>query len=98
MQIFVNQYVEPLAQGLSCPRLATTYMHDTLFNYIELKAGEKLTDNERDVIKAAFDQKRMRKRQCLLREGDICKYTAFIVKGSARMFSVDEKGQEHIIH
>jgi CRP-like cAMP-binding protein len=76
---------------------ATTYMHDALFNYIEAKAGEKLTDNECDVIKAAFDQKRMRKRQCLLREGDVCKYTAFIVKGSARMFSVDEKGHEHII-
>ena len=72
-------------------------MHDVLFNYIEVKAGEKLTENERDAIKAAFDQKCIRKRQYLLREGDVCKYAAFIVKGSARMFSVDEKGHEHII-
>jgi CRP-like cAMP-binding protein len=75
-----------------------TYMHDILFNYIEVKTGEKLTDNECDAIKAAFDRRRMRKRQYFLREGDVCRYTGFIVKGSARMFSVDEKGHEHIMH
>ena len=46
---------------------------------------------------AAFDRKRMRKRQYFLQEGDVCKYTGFIVKGSARMFTVNEKGHEHII-
>jgi len=72
-------------------------MYDALFNHIEDKTGEKLTDNERDAVMAAFDRKPMRKREYLLREGDVCKYTAFIVKGSARMFTVDEKGHEHII-
>ena len=72
-------------------------MYDALLKHIEDKSGEKLTDNERDAIMAAFDRKRMQKRQYLLREGDVCKYTAFIVKGSARMFTVDEKGHEHII-
>src|SRR5258707_3678680 len=78
--------------------LANTCMHDALFNYIEVKAGEKLTDNECDAIKAAFGRKKMRKRQYFLREGDVCRYLGFIVKGSARMFSVDEKGHEHILH
>jgi CRP-like cAMP-binding protein len=72
-------------------------MYDVLFKHIEDKAGEKLTDNERDSIKAAFDQKRIRKKQYFLREGDVCKYIGFIVKGSARIFTVDEKGHEHII-
>jgi len=72
-------------------------MYDALFNYIEVKAGEKLADNERDAIKAAFDRKRMRKRQYFLQEGDVCRYIGFIVKGSSRMFSVDEKGHEHIM-
>jgi CRP-like cAMP-binding protein len=72
-------------------------MYDTLFKYLESKSGEKLTDNEREVIIAAFERKRMRKRQFFLQEGDICRYTGFIVKGSARMFTVDEKGHEHII-
>jgi CRP-like cAMP-binding protein len=73
-------------------------MHDALFNYIEAKAGGKLTDKECDVIRAAFDRKRMRKRQCFLREGDVCRYMGFIVKGSARIFSVDDKGHEHNMH
>lgn len=72
-------------------------MYDVLFTHIEDKIGEKLTDNERDVIMSAFERKRIRKRQYLLREGDVCKYIAFIAKGSARMFTVDEKGHEHII-
>jgi CRP-like cAMP-binding protein len=72
-------------------------MHDTLFNHLEFISGEKLTGNERDVITAAFHQKRMRKRQYFLQEGDVCKYMGFIVKGSARMFTVDDKGHEHII-
>jgi CRP-like cAMP-binding protein len=73
-------------------------MYDALFEYIEAQACEKLADDEKDIIIASFDQKRMRKKQFFLEEGDICKYIAFIVKGSARMFSVDENGNEHIIH
>jgi CRP-like cAMP-binding protein len=73
-------------------------MHDALFKYIEVRAGENLADDERDVIMAAFHRKRMRKRQYFLQEGDVCGFIGFIVKGSARMFSVDEKGHEHIIH
>ncbi len=72
-------------------------MYDALFNHIELKSGRTLADNERDVIMHAFHQKRIRKGEYFLREGDVCKYIGFIVKGSARMFTVDEKGHEHII-
>jgi CRP-like cAMP-binding protein len=72
-------------------------MYDALFDHIELKSGQKLTDDERNVILTTFHQKRIRKRQYFLREGDVCKYIGFIVKGSARMFTVDEKGHEHII-
>ena len=72
-------------------------MYDTLFNYIEAKTGEELPDQEREDIRAAFDRKCLRKRQYFLQEGDVCKQIGFIVKGSSRMFSVDEKGHEHII-
>ena len=72
-------------------------MHDALFYYIEEKAGEQLTEHERDSIKAAFDRKSMRKRQYFIQEGHVCRYMGFIVKGAARMYSVDEKGHEHIV-
>jgi len=40
--------------------------------------------------------KKLRKRQYLLQEGDVCKWLAFISKGCLRHFSVDESGTEHI--
>ena len=73
-------------------------MYDALFSYIEAKTGEVLPDHEREAIMDAFDRKVLRKRQYFLQEGDVCKHIGFIVKGSSRMFSVDEKGHEHIIH
>ena len=33
-----------------------------------------------------------------MQEGEVCKYSAFILKGSMRQFSVDAKGIEHVIH
>jgi CRP-like cAMP-binding protein len=32
-----------------------------------------------------------------LQEGDVCKFTAFVEKGALRMYSLDEKGGEHIL-
>jgi CRP-like cAMP-binding protein len=40
--------------------------------------------------------KKLRKRQYLLQEGDICKWLAFISKGCLRHFAVDGSGAEHI--
>lgn len=56
-----------------------------------------LSENERQLIRAAFKLKHLRKRQYLLQEGDICKYMAFIVQGAGRMYAVNESGQEHIV-
>ena len=32
-----------------------------------------------------------------MQEGEVCKYSAFIVKGAMRQYSIDDKGVEHII-
>src|SRR5476649_1689445 len=72
-------------------------MYDILFNHLEFKSGEKLTASEKEVIMTVFQRKRMRKRQYFLQEGDVCKYTGFIVKGCSRMFTVDDKGHEHVM-
>jgi CRP-like cAMP-binding protein len=72
-------------------------MHEALFEYIEFRSGQKLTEDEKELLRSRFHSKRMRKKQYFLQEGDVCRQIAFIVKGAARMFSVDEKGNEHII-
>jgi len=71
--------------------------HDSLFKYIETHSQTQLTKSEMEVIKNAFVLKKLRKRQYLLQEGEICKYFSFIVKGAMRQYSVDDKGVEHIV-
>jgi CRP-like cAMP-binding protein len=71
--------------------------HDSLFKYIETHSQTQLTKSEMEVIKNAFILKKLRKRQYLLQEGEICKYFSFIVKGAMRQYSVDDKGVEHIV-
>jgi CRP-like cAMP-binding protein len=72
-------------------------MYDALFKYIETRSGLQLTEAEQTIIEEKFQHKRLRRKQYFLQEGDICKQIAFVVKGAARMFSIDEKGHEHIV-
>lgn len=39
----------------------------------------------------------LKKKEFLLRQGDVCKTENFIVKGCVRMYSIDEAGLEHIV-
>ena len=72
-------------------------MYDALFKYIETRSGLQLTEEEQVVIEEKFHHKKLRRKQYFLQEGDICKQIAFVVKGAARMYSIDEKGHEHIV-
>jgi len=57
----------------------------------------KLTTAEEELCKGFFTQKKLRKRQYLLQEGEVSKYYAFVVKGVLRSYTVNEKGSEHIL-
>jgi CRP-like cAMP-binding protein len=72
-------------------------MHNPLIKYFNSYATSSLTENEIGLIENVFILKKYRKRQYFLQEGEVCKYTAFIVKGAMRQYTVDEKGEEHIV-
>src|SRR5439155_2774080 len=72
-------------------------MHESLIQYIQNYSSLPLSQAEIETIKNSFIPKKIRKRQYFLQEGEVCKYTAFIVKGAMRQYSVDDKGEEHII-
>ena len=63
------------------------------------KFNEKvtLTAQEQEIITTYLTPKKLRKKQYLLQEGDVCKYIAFVEKGVLRAYSVDENGGENII-
>jgi CRP-like cAMP-binding protein len=69
---------------------------EDLLNYIRAKA--LLTDAELAAVAEVCHVKRLKKRQFLLQEGDVWKYHAFIARGCLRTYTVDDKGNEHIIY
>ena len=70
---------------------------EAFFDYIQEISGKQLSEEDKQLLTAHFKPRKLRKRQYFLQEGDVCKYIGFIVKGSARTFTVDEKGHEHIL-
>lgn len=70
-----------------------------MFTLLHQKITEivALSDEEFQLLKSLFVPKKMRKRQYLLQEGDVCKYQAFVEKGILRSYTVDEKGAEHVL-
>ncbi|AYB34880.1 Crp/Fnr family transcriptional regulator [Chryseolinea soli] len=72
-------------------------MYDTLVTYINRHVETPLTSEEIDAIQRVFVPRKFRKRQYFLQEGEVCKHTAFILKGAMRQYTVGDKGEEHII-
>lgn len=56
-----------------------------------------LTQEEWDICKSHFLPRKLKKRQYILQEGEVCKYTIFVEKGLLRSYTVDEKGNDHIL-
>ncbi len=70
-----------------------------MFEVLSQNIKEKIsiTDEEFEFTKTLFIPKKLRKRQYLLQDGDVCKYTAFVEKGMLRTFTIDEKGNQPIL-
>lgn len=52
---------------------------------------------EQEFIKSRLSVKKLRKKQYLLQEGDVCKTATFVEKGVLRAYTVDDDGTEHIM-
>lgn len=70
-------------------------MYDLLLKNIDRFIS--LKPDEEKYFTSLLKVKRLKKKQYLLQEGDISRYQYFVNKGSLRTYSIDEKGQEHII-
>jgi CRP-like cAMP-binding protein len=70
-------------------------MFELLFKKVEEKVV--LAEQEKELCKTFFIPKKLRKKQYLLQQDDVCRNTAFVEKGVLRSYTVDDKGYEHII-
>lgn len=70
-----------------------------MYNFFFQKFNEAVTlsKEEQEIIQNHLTPKKLRKKQCLLQEGDVSKFVAFVEKGALRSYTINEKGGEHII-
>ena len=69
-------------------------MFDLLRTHIEKRIH--LTEEEFSRCTQFFAPRKIKKRQFLLHEGEVCKHLAFVTSGCLRSYTIDHKGEEHI--
>lgn len=70
-------------------------LYESFFRQMNEKVG--LTKEEEEIIRTYLIPKKIRKKQFLLQEGDVCRHIAFVEKGMLRAYTIGEKGTERII-
>ena len=70
-------------------------MYEVFFESLKSKAG--FHDEDLALVRIHLTPKKLRRKQYLLQEGDVCKNIAFVEKGALRTYTVDDLGTEHIL-
>lgn len=69
--------------------------YDPLIKYIEDYIS--LSEKEAEILKSLTRIKKIRKRQFVVEQGEVCRYENYVVEGCLRCYHLDEEGQEHIV-
>ncbi len=54
-----------------------------------------LDDNESQALTSRLTERKVKRKQYILQEGDICKYFTYVVEGCFKLYGVDKSGTEH---
>jgi len=54
-----------------------------------------LDDQEKAFVEEFFKERRVKRRQFILQEGEICTHNTFVLEGCFKMYFIDDKGKEH---
>jgi CRP-like cAMP-binding protein len=57
----------------------------------------RLSDDEKDQFTGMLQAKKVSRKAYLLREGEVCKHSAFVLSGCLRGYSIDKNGTEHVL-
>ena len=63
-----------------------------------IAAHISLSENETEAFCNLFEHKTIKKKSFLLREGEVCKFEGFVVKGLFRVYHIDQNGFEQILY
>lgn len=57
----------------------------------------QLNDAEKDIFIGRLETRALKRKQFLLSEGEVCKYSAFVTLGCLRGYTIDREGTEHVL-
>lgn len=63
-----------------------------------IKKNVQFSEEEQDFFCSFFDVLNVRKKEFLLRKGDVCKFEGFVTQGCFKIFAIDQKGNENILY
>lgn len=56
-----------------------------------------LTEEEEHILTSLISTRKLLKGQYFLQQGDVCKFSGFVISGCTKTFYVDDEGQEHVV-
>ena len=56
-----------------------------------------LTEEEERALTSLISSRKLLKGQYFLQQGDVCKFSGFVISGCTKTFYVDDEGQEHVV-
>ena len=56
-----------------------------------------LNEEERVQLSSRVVERRIKRRQFVLQQGDVCRHYTFVVAGCLKLYGVDKKGTEHVL-
>ncbi len=70
-----------------------------MFELLKKSFADKvsISPDDLELLTASFSPKKLRKRQYLLQEGDVCNRLAFVERGTLISYSIDARGTQHVI-
>jgi CRP-like cAMP-binding protein len=76
---------------------ATRARTDTMSLLAHVQKLVQLTDEEVSLFVSCLEPKSVPRRTRLIKQGDICQNSIFVVDGALKSFSIDKEGAEHVI-
>lgn len=70
-------------------------MVEIFLNYLTAKGS--FTDFELEQLTAAALVRQLKRREVLLRQGEVCRYMTFVASGCLRLYRTDYEAEEHIL-
>ena len=58
----------------------------------------QFTNDEADAFCSVFQPHYYKPKEYLLREGEVCRFEGFVIKGCVRVFALDTDGYEHVLY